>query len=102
MSQNKILAVRKRLRDDYRYYAANCLKIRTKKGEIRSLVLNAAQDELADLIDYQMQTEGRVRIIVLKARQLGLSTAIGGYIYHRVSQHQAQKALVVTHHGDST
>ena len=49
-----------------------------------------------------MASEGKVRVIILKARQQGLSTYVGGYLYFSVSQKTAQKALVVTHHSDST
>lgn len=33
---------------------------------------------------------------------MGLSTAIGAWIYHKVSQRFAERAMVVTHHADST
>jgi len=96
------LKVRKRLYEDFEYYAAKALRIRTKEGEIAPLVLNEAQRRLLEVIDKQLKGTGKVRIIVLKARQQGLSTAIGAWLYWYVSQHQAQKALVVTHHADST
>lgn len=98
----KRLEVRKRLRDDFQLYAKHALKIRTKDGEVVNLALNTAQKELLKRVNEQLTTTGRVRIIVLKARQMGLSTAIGGYMYWLVSQRKAQKALVVTHHSDST
>lgn len=96
------LAVRKRLYEDFNYYASKALKIRTKDGEIINLRLNEAQRRLLDLINAQYEREGKVRVVVLKARQMGLSTAIGGWMYWWVSQRQAQKAMVVTHHSDST
>lgn len=96
------LEVRKRLRDDFAFYAKNALKIRTKDGEVVNLSLNVAQEELLKRVNEQLAAEGRVRVIVLKGRQMGLSTAIGGYMYWHVSQRKAQKALVVTHHSDST
>ena len=49
-----------------------------------------------------MAEEGKVRIIILKARQQGLSTHVGGYLYFNVSQNTARKAMVITHHADST
>lgn len=98
----KLLAIRKRLRDDFPYYAKHALKIRTKAGEIRPLVLNKAQMILNDAAEAQMAAEGWVRIIILKARQQGLSTYVGGRIYFRVSQRKAAKGLVVAHKADST
>jgi len=98
----KLLAVRKKLKDDFPFYAKAALKIRTKEGEIQPLVLNSAQRILQQAIDDEMKTRGFIRIIILKARQQGLSTAVGGYMYFSVSQSKARKAMVVTHHADST
>jgi hypothetical protein len=95
-------AVRLRLRDDFEFYCANALKIRTKKAEVVPFVLNKAQHALLNAIKKQTQDTGRVRIIILKGRQQGLSTGVGGYLYHRVSQATAKKAIVVTHKSDST
>ena len=44
-----------------------------------------------------MASEGKVRVIILKARQQGLSTYVGGYLYFSVSQQQARKAMILTH-----
>jgi hypothetical protein len=100
--QSELLAVRQRLRDDFPYYTANSLSIRTKQGKIAPLVLNKAQEILIEAVEKQHQETGRVRVIVLKARQQGLSTAIGAWIYWWVTQHTAQRAIVVTHKADST
>jgi hypothetical protein len=94
--------IRKRLFEDFDYYASKALKIRTKDGEVVNLKLNEAQSRLLQMVNDQMKTEGRVRVIILKARQMGLSTAVGGYMYWWTSQRKAQKAMVVTHHSDST
>lgn len=98
----KLLDVRKRLLQDFEFYAKHALKIRTKEGEIKPLVLNEAQQRLNDAIEKQVETEGKIRVIILKARQMGLSTVVGGRLYHWTSQHKAQKCLVITHHSDST
>src|SRR5689334_10640819 len=100
--QKKLLAIRKRLLTDFRYYARHALKIRTKSGEVKPLVLNKAQEHLIDLVERQMATQGRVRIIIPKARQLGLSTVVGAWQYWWTSQRKAQKAVVVTHKADAT
>lgn len=100
--RKELIEIRKRLLTDFPFYAPNALKIRTKEGEIKPLTLNPAQRILQDAVDAEMKDKGYVRIIVLKARQQGLSTAIGGYLYFSVSQQKARKAMVVTHHADST
>lgn len=98
----KLKKVRKRLYTDFSFYAQSSLKIRTKEGDIAPFKLNPAQKILDDAVTKQLKSEGKVRIIILKARQQGLSTYTGGYLYFSVSQQQAKKALVVTHHSDST
>ena len=96
------LAVRRRLYEDFGFYSEAALKIRTKEQKIEQFRLNEAQRRLLVLIDKQLSTRGYVRIIILKGRQMGLSTMIGGWLYWWVSQRAAQKALVVAHKGDAT
>lgn len=95
-------AVLRRLVSDFPFYSSKALKIRTKKGTVEPLVLNVAQRRLVEIADEQWKREGKVRIIVLKARQMGLSTAIGGWIFQKVTTKKAERAIVVTHHADST
>ncbi|MGB2464558.1 MAG: hypothetical protein ACPICC_06560, partial [Candidatus Puniceispirillaceae bacterium] len=102
MMDKKLKAVRKRLYEEFPFYSKSALKIRTKDGQIAPLKLNSAQNVLQQAIDDQMASEGKIRIIILKARQQGLSTMVGGYLYFAVSQNPARKAMVVTHHADST
>ena len=98
----KLQQIRKRLFTDFPFYAKSALKIRTKEGDIAPLDLNPAQQILQDAVSKQVASEGKVRVIILKARQQGLSTYTGGYLYYAVSQQSARKAMVVTHHADST
>ena len=98
----KLRAVRKKLLTDFPFYAKSALKIRTKEGKVAPLVLNPAQQILQAAVKKQLAAEGKVRVIILKARQQGLSTHVGGYLYYSVSQNTARKAMVITHHADST
>lgn len=100
--KTKLKEVRQRLLTDFDFYSKHALKIRTKSGDIQPLKLNQAQKILNDAVDRQMKEEGKVRVIILKARQQGLSTYVGGYLYFSVSQRKAAKAMVITHHSDST
>jgi len=99
---NRLKEVRKRLYSDFPFYAKAALRIRTKAGQIEPLTLNPAQEILDAAVSKQMKAEGKIRIIILKARQQGLSTYTGGYLYFSVSQQKARKAMVITHHADST
>jgi len=98
----KALANRRRLRDDFDFYARKCLKIRNKDSKIVPFKLNPAQEILHEVVERQLRTTGRVRAIILKGRQQGLSTYVGGRLYSSVSQYKAKKAAVVTHKADST
>jgi hypothetical protein len=94
--------VRRRLRDDFSFYAKNCVKIRTKAGEIQPLTLNSVQQKLDKVVESQLKATGKVRVIILKARQQGLSTYVSNWLYWYLSQHKAKKGLVVAHVADST
>lgn len=96
------LAVRRRLRNDFLYYAPRCLNIRTKDGSVEPLVLNTAQNYLHKMAEDQRRRTGRVRKIVLKGRQQGCSTYIGGRFYHRVTHYRGHKAFILTHKQDTT
>tara|TARA_A100001011_G_scaffold324765_1_gene347277 strand:+ start:868 stop:2439 length:1572 start_codon:yes stop_codon:yes gene_type:complete len=98
----RLLKVRKKLYNDFPFYSKSSLKIRTKKGDIQNLKLNPAQIILQNAVSKQLKTEQKIRIIILKARQQGLSTYVGAYLYFSVSQNRAKKAMVITHHADST
>jgi hypothetical protein len=95
-------AIRQRLYDDFEFYAKHCVKIRPKVGPVASFILNRPQQRLQKLIDEQMATTGRVRIIILKARQQGFSTYVHAWQYWMLSQRPAKKGLVVAHVADST
>jgi hypothetical protein len=96
------LAIRKRLLEDFEFYCKHCVKIRTKEGTISPLILNGVQKRFIEVVLRQLSTKGRVRVVVLKARQQGLSTVISALQYWWVSQHKAQKGLVMAHVAEST
>lgn len=95
-------AIRKRLYDDFEFYAKNAIKIRTKDADVRPLVLNEPQKKLHAAIEAQRKATGKVRIIILKARQQGFSTYTSGRMYWTLSQRKARKGLVVAHQADSS
>jgi hypothetical protein len=94
--------LRLKLLNDFEFYARHCIKIRTKAGTIAPLVLNRVQKRFLISIVQQQLTTGKVRFVVLKARQQGLSTVITAWQYWWLSQRKAQKGLVMAHETDST
>lgn len=83
-------------------YIEHCLKIRTKSGAVVPFHLNAAQRKLYDVARAQQERGHGVRIIILKARQLGFSTLTEGLIFHACATRPNTNALIVTHREDAT
>ena len=83
-------------------YIETCLKIRTKSGAIIPFKLNAAQQKLYDVARKQQESGRPVRIIILKARQLGFSTLAEALIFHACATRPNSTALIVTHREDAT
>jgi hypothetical protein len=95
-------AVSLKYRDDFLYYAARCLKIKTKSGAVALLGLNTAQTWIHHKIEQQRARTGKVRANILKGRQQGCSTYVGARFYHRTTLNSGQLALIMTHLADST
>lgn len=95
-------AVRRRLKGDFQHYAPRCLRIRSKAAAVVPLELNAAQKYLHDRLEAQKARTGRVRALVLKGRQQGISTYVGGRFYHRVTHGVGLRCFILTHEQDAT
>ncbi len=102
--------LRKRLRDDFPYFAEKCLQIRTKKAvvidgerlKIAPFILNRAQRHVHAELEAQKKTAGRVRALILKGRQQGMSTYIGARFFHRTIHSKGVKTFIVAHTDDAT
>ena len=64
-------SIRLRLKADLEYYAAACLKIRTKAGAIEPLIFNKMQGHLHTRIEDHARRNGRVRVLILKVNCTG-------------------------------
>jgi hypothetical protein len=95
--EDRELQLRAKLRDDFYAYARACLKIRTKAGRVSAFKLNRTQRHLHDRLEKQRREKGRVRALVLKGRQVGISTYIGGRFYWRISHTFGYRAFILTH-----
>ena len=96
--------IRQRLKDDFIHYAAKCLKIRPKdpRGGPQPFALNEAQIYLHGRFEAQRQRTGKVRALVLKGRQQGVSTYIGGRFYWRTTHAKGIRCFILTHEQDAT
>lgn len=101
-TKEKLLKTRKRLFEDFEFWAKHSCKIRTKAGEVKPLVLNPVQRRFLKNIHNQLLTTGMIRAVILKGRQQGMSTFVSAYIYWHLSQHKGKKGVVIAHVKDST
>ena len=85
-----------------REYIEKLLWIRTKEGDETRLVMKPAQRKLYEAVKQQVEAGKPVRIIVLKARQMGFSTLISGLIFHACATQENRNALLVAHVADAT
>lgn len=78
------------------------LVIRTKDARIVPLKLNPAQERLYEALEAQRAAGRPMRVIILKARQLGFSTLAEALIFQRTATKENVNSLVVAHREDST
>jgi len=93
----------KRLRDDFYYFAKHCLNIRTKDGSVVPFVVNSSQKHLHEAMELQERETGRVRVIIVKARQVGISTYLQGRFYWKLWRSKRElRAYILTHEQPAT
>lgn len=91
-----------KLKDDFKHYAAKVLKVRSKSGAIEPLILNKAQLYVHQKLEEQRGRTGKVRALILKARQQGMSTYIGARFFHRVTHSFGCQAFILAHSLEAT
>ena len=93
-----------KLKYDRRFYAENCLKIRDKSANIIPLVYNEGQEKLIKIIeewDKKPEPKETLYIIILKARQIGFSTATEAVFFQDLNFSQDMVAMIVSYDEDS-
>lgn len=65
-------------------------------------MLNTAQVYLHERLEHQLAQTGRIRALVLKGRQQGCSTYVGGRFYHKVTHRTGVRAFILTHVADAS
>lgn len=93
---------RERRRTDLAAYAGDCLTIRTKTGALSPLVFNRAQQHIHAQLEAQRAKTGKVRALILKGRQQGCSTYVGGRFYHRATHSRGVRVFILTHEDAAT
>ncbi len=87
----------KKLREDRQWYIENFLQIRNKKSQLVPFLLNDAQIVVMDKMKEAEENGNLLRFIVLKARQMGLSTLFEGLIFQDTVNNPFKNSLIVAH-----
>ena len=91
-----------RLSIDFPFYSRWCLQIKTKEGALSPFILNRAQEYLHKKVEEQKNATGRVRVLILKGRQQGMSTYIAGRFYWLTTRNKGKSTFILSHQSDTT
>lgn len=91
---------------DHSTFARKVLKVYDKSGNLVPLIHNKAQVEFFKVWDESLRRFGYVRIITVKARRHGISTAVAGRFYHEMIKSELVKkkknSLIIAQDDDSS
>lgn len=86
-----------KVKNDRKWYIEKFLKIRDKTATIIPFTLNQAQNRVMRLIESDEREGKPKRYIVLKARQMGLSTLFEGLIFQDTATRENKNSLIIAH-----
>jgi hypothetical protein len=86
-----------KLNTDLEYFAAEMLRIRPKAGSLAPFIFNPAQTELHRRLEEQKAKTGKVRAIVLKARQMGISTYVAARYFRQTIANPGLRTAIIGH-----
>lgn len=87
---------------DFTQFAPEFFIIRTKSGHPKPFELNVAQNYVHHRLETQLKVTGKVRALILKGRQQGMSTLIQARYFHKVITSKGRKAFILTHEAEAT
>jgi hypothetical protein len=90
------------LTNNFEYFARYGLKIKTKDGKVEPFIFNKAQSYLHKRLEDQKRRIGRVRVYIVKGRQQGCSTYVGGRFYHRATRTRGTSVFILSHEAETT
>lgn len=98
----QIINIAEKFKNDFFFYAENSLFINTKEGRLLPFELNKAQRYIHERLEAQLAETGKVRAIILKGRQQGCSTYVGGRFYWKTTHSFGKRVFILTHAQDAT
>lgn len=85
------------MRSSFNNFGKVCLRIRAKNKAIVPFKMNRAQLYVHKKIEEQLADFGKVRALVLKGRQQGISTYVAARFYHKSSLWRGVNVYILSH-----
>jgi len=98
VSEDKLIRVLK----DLPLFAKNFLIIHDKMGNESKFTFNRAQTYIHERLEAQYKATGKIRALILKGRQQGVSTYVQARFFHKIITKRGKKAFILTHLSDAT
>ena len=102
LDEKKMQSFMYRVKNDRRFYIENFLKIRNKQAKLVDFKYNDAQELFEEKIKFNNENNKPHRYIVLKARQMGISTFTEAMIFHSTSTNELINSLIIAHEDKAT
>lgn len=83
-------------------YIENCLYIKKKDASVELLHLNKPQQKFYDVLKKQSTAGKPMRVIILKARQMGFSTLTEAILFKRTATRENITSGIIAHKDDAT
>lgn len=96
------LRLLKAMRDSLELFGARALRIKTKDMSIEPFVMNEPQKYVHERLEEQLERTGKVRALVLKGRQQGISTYVAARFYQKSSLRKGRNVFIMAHAQDSS
>ena len=87
---------------NFPFFSQYALKVKDKSGAITPFVLNKAQSYIHQRLEDQLKRLGKVRALILKGRQQGCSTYVGGRFYHKATKSVGKSVFILSHEAKTT
>lgn len=102
MNDQELTEAARVFKNDFPIYAKNILSVVNKEGEQVPFRLNDGQKLVHRQLERQLKEQGKIRALILKARQVGISTYVEGRFFWKITQTRNANAFVLSHLAEST
>lgn len=89
-------------KNEFQFFAERCCTIRTKDNTLEPIRLNKAQKYMCAIAAWQAHHTGKVRLIIVKGRQQGMSTVVQARAFWKTIHTEAYNALIMAHQAKSS